>query len=121
VCFLALVVSPELTQAQFTQQGLKLVGTDAVVGAGQGASVAVSADGNTAIVGGPGDNPIDLIGTGAVWVFTRSNGVWTQQGGKLVGTGAVGITAQQGSSSRYLPTATSPLWAGLATARTRTG
>jgi hypothetical protein len=28
--------------------------------------------------------------TGATWVFTRSNGVWTQQGTKLVGTGTPG-------------------------------
>jgi hypothetical protein len=26
------------------------------------------------------------FGLGAAWVFTRSNGVWTQQGAKLVGT-----------------------------------
>ena len=65
----------------WTQQGGKLVGTGAVGHAGQGISVALSADGNTAIVGGENDNS----GTGAAWVYTRSNGVWTQQGGKLVG------------------------------------
>jgi hypothetical protein len=32
---------------------------------------------------------------GAAWVYTRSGRVWTQQGLKLVGTGAVGA-AQQG-------------------------
>ena len=32
----------------------------------------------------------DNAGTGAAWVYTRSGGVWTQQGSKLVGTGAVG-------------------------------
>jgi hypothetical protein len=79
----------------WTQQGKKLVGTDAVGSARQGMSVALSADGNTAIVGGPGDNPRDRsvafgFGTaGAAWVFTRSGGVWTQQN-KLVSTGAVG-------------------------------
>jgi hypothetical protein len=52
----ALLVSPELAQAQFTQQGPKLVGTGAVGNAGQESSVALSADGNTAIVGGFGDN-----------------------------------------------------------------
>jgi hypothetical protein len=31
VCFLTLLVSPELAFAQFTQQGPKLVGTGAVV------------------------------------------------------------------------------------------
>jgi hypothetical protein len=37
------------------------------------------------------------VNTGATWVFTRNNGVWTQQGSKLVGTGAVG-KAHQGIS-----------------------
>ena len=59
----------------------------------QGFSVALSGDGNTAIVGGPGDN----VQLGAAWVYTRSGGVWTQQGSKLVGTGAVG-SAHQGIS-----------------------
>jgi hypothetical protein len=77
----------------WTQQGAKLVSTDAFGAASQGAAVALSADGNTAIVGGPSDNS----GAGAAWVFTRSNGVWTQQGNKLVGTDAVG-NAEQGSS-----------------------
>jgi hypothetical protein len=44
-------------------------------------------------VGGSSDNS----GIGAAWVYTRSNGVWTQQGSKLVGTGAV-RSAWQGQS-----------------------
>jgi hypothetical protein len=64
----------------WTQQGSKLVGTGAVGSAQQGFSVALSADGNTAIVGGNHDN-----GGGAAWVYTRSGGVWTQQGSKLGG------------------------------------
>ena len=78
------------------QQGNKLVGTTSEYGGGlwsQGASVALSGDGNTAIVGGPSDNKT----TGAAWVFTRSGGVWMQQGNKLVSTGAVG-SARQGMS-----------------------
>jgi hypothetical protein len=55
--------------------------------------VALSGDGNTALVGGLQDNG----GVGAVWVFTRSGTTWTQQGSKLVGTGAVG-NAEQGIS-----------------------
>jgi hypothetical protein len=70
----------------------KLVGTGAVGTAGQGISVSVSGDGNTAIVGGYGDN--DQVG--AAWVFTRSGGVWTQQGPKLVGTGTLGLRPSQG-------------------------
>jgi len=77
----------------WTQQGSKLVGAGAVGQAGHGVSVALSADGNTAIVGGPYDDR----GTGAAWVYARSGVVWTQQGNKLVGAGTVGI-ARQGSS-----------------------
>ena len=87
----------------WTQQGDKLVGTGAVGFAAQGRSVALSADGNTAIVSGPDDDPsiVDPSSvTGALWVFTRSSlGLWTQQGDKLVGTGAVGFAAQGTSVS----------------------
>jgi hypothetical protein len=48
----ALLFSSQLALAQFTQQGPKLVGTGVVGNAAQGHSVALSADGNTAIVGG---------------------------------------------------------------------
>ena len=77
----------------WTQQGGKLIGAGAVGAASQGFSVAVSGDGNTAMIGGFDDN----LGDGAAWVFTRSGGVWTQQGDKLVGTGAVG-SANQGAA-----------------------
>ena len=58
--------------AQFRQQGPKLVGVNALGGVdqfSQGLSVALSADGSTALVGA----------TQAEWVFTRSNCGWTQQ------------------------------------------
>lgn len=74
-------------------QQAKLVGTGATGAAKQGTGVAISANGNTAVVGGPADNS----SAGASWVFTRSGTTWTQQGGKLVGSGAVGA-AQQGIS-----------------------
>jgi hypothetical protein len=93
--FAALLFPSQLALAQFTQQGAKLVGTGAVGSADQGYSVALSADGNTAIVGGPGDG---VGAAGAAWVYTRSGGVWTQQGSKLVGTGAVGPEVLQGTS-----------------------
>ena len=91
----ALICTSQPALADFTQQGSKLVGTDAALGPGsqQGYSVALSADGNTAIVGGPKDNG----DVGAAWVYTRTGNVWSQQGSKLVGTGAVG-NAQQGLS-----------------------
>jgi hypothetical protein len=77
----------------WTQQGGKLVGAGVAGPASQGSSVALSADGNTAVVGGLGDNG----DAGATWVFVRSGGVWSQQGNKLVGTGAGGA-ARQGFS-----------------------
>ena len=91
---LGMLLLAHVAAAQFTQQGSKLVGTGAVgPTTWQGNSVAISADGNTAIVGGPGDS----LDAGAAWVFTRSGQVWSQQGSKMVGTGAAG-TAQQGWS-----------------------
>ena len=71
----------------WTQQGPKLVGSGNVGPAQQGRAVAISADGNTVIIGGYFDNG----GTGAAWIFTRNNNVWTQQGNKLVGTGYDGF------------------------------
>lgn len=77
----------------WTQQGPELVGLGASGAAQQGYSVSLSADGNKALVGGPYDNG----GAGATWVWTRSGGVWTQQGTKLLGTGSVG-NSQQGNA-----------------------
>lgn len=74
----------------WSQQGLKLTGSGASGSACQGASLSLSADGNTLLLGGSSDNNF----TGAAWVFVRANGVWTQQGGKLIGTGAQGAAFQ---------------------------
>jgi hypothetical protein len=57
----------------WSQQGAKLVGAGAVGGAYQGSSVALSADGITAIVGGYGDNGF----AGAAWVYTQPRFVGT--------------------------------------------
>jgi hypothetical protein len=77
----------------WSEQGSKLVGSGAVGPAQQGISVALSADGNTALVGGFADNN----SAGAAWVFTRSNGVWSQQGNKLVGSDGT-ASSEQGLS-----------------------
>ncbi len=69
----------------WSQQGPKLTaGSESESGAGFGTSVALSADGNTALIGAPGNEGRK----GAAWVFTRTGSTWTQQGGKLTGTGA---------------------------------
>ncbi len=65
------------------QQGGKLTGSGETAEGLFGWSVALSADGNTALVGGPGDNEQ----LGAAWVFTRSGTTWTQQGAKLTAAG----------------------------------
>ncbi len=65
----------------WTQQGAKLTGAEED-GAGEfGWNVALSGDGETALVGGRDDGG----GVGAAWVFTRSGATWTQQGSKLTG------------------------------------
>jgi hypothetical protein len=64
-----------LEQAKLTAPS---TGPDAQLGSPTfGASVVLSADGNTALIGGYSDGKKD--GIGAAWVFTRSGGIWTEQ------------------------------------------
>ncbi len=77
----------------FFQQGHKLVGGEETAEGRFGESVAISEDGNTALIGGPNDGNT----VGSAWVFTRSGTTWTQQGPKLTGTGESG-QGQFGSS-----------------------
>jgi phage gpG-like protein len=75
--------------ATWTQQGPKLTARGEGGAGTFGESVALSADGNTALIGANNDsNRGDL--RGAAWLFTRRNGVWAQQGGKLIGRGERG-------------------------------
>jgi RHS repeat-associated protein len=75
------------SEGKWTQQGAKLTGAGEVGPfVNFGLSVALSASGNTALIGGPEDGKR----VGAAWVFTRSEGTWTQQGKKLTGGGEVG-------------------------------
>ncbi len=85
---------------QSGQQGSKL--TDAGEnGQGQfGYSVALSADGNTALIGAPEDNNH----VGAAWVFARSGTAW-QQGPKLIGADESGDGISAGAW-RFLAMAT---------------
>lgn len=76
------------TAGVWSQEGTKLLAGGEIGNAHIGSDkqgVAISADGNTLIAGGPTDNS----NQGAVWVFTRSAGVWTQQA-KLTVTGNIG-------------------------------
>lgn len=62
--------------------------------ANTGRAMALGADGNTLIVGGP----YDSAQIGAAWVFTRSGTTWTQRGRKLTGIGGSGsIISQAGA------------------------
>ena len=70
--------------AAWSQQGPKLTPSDESGQAKFGASVALSGDGNTALIGGPADVP--FFGVGAAWIFTRAGSTWTQQGAKLFPT-----------------------------------
>ena len=70
----------------WTQQGPKLTATDESGQGSFGGSVALSGDGNTALIGGPDDK----TNVGAAWVFTRSGSTWTQQGPKLTASDGEG-------------------------------
>ena len=50
-----------------------------------GSSLALSTNGNTALIGGNSDNTC----TGAAWVFARSGETWSQQGPKLTAHGEI--------------------------------
>ncbi len=63
----------------FAQPGLKLTGSDEVGEGYFGRSVALSSDGSTALIGGPGDSGR----AGAAWTFARAGGEWVAQGPKL--------------------------------------
>jgi hypothetical protein len=70
----------------WTQQAVLLGGSEEGISARFGRDVALSADGNTALVGAPADRNHG----GAVWAFTRSGSSWSQQGAKLAPAGEVG-------------------------------
>jgi hypothetical protein len=62
---------------------IKLEGEEEQGAARFGRSVALSADGSTALIGGS-------AGRGAAWVFTRTGTTWAQQGPRLLGDGEAG-------------------------------
>ncbi|MFZ0664643.1 MAG: choice-of-anchor D domain-containing protein, partial [Acidimicrobiales bacterium] len=70
----------------WTPLGSKLTGKEETGDGDFGTSVALSGNGETALIGGSDDNE----DRGSAWAFTRSGETWTQQGGKLIGAGEVG-------------------------------
>jgi FG-GAP repeat len=70
----------------WTQQGAKLTGKEEIGPGWFGYSVALSSDGNTALIGGF----FDHSDNGAAWAFIREEDGWTQQGAKLTGKGEIG-------------------------------
>jgi trimeric autotransporter adhesin len=90
-----LTIDPFIEQAKLAAP---TSGAGKEIGAGLfGHSVALSAGGNTALIGGPRDHG----SVGAVWVFSRKHGTWTDQhtlfaptsgDGKEIGHGAFGYS-----------------------------
>jgi hypothetical protein len=72
-----------------------LVGTngtyDGTISSLQGSSVALSFNGETAVVGGPFYNNLTVLG--GVWIFIKIKGIWSQQIGPLTDT-STGISEQ---------------------------
>ena len=72
--------------SDWTQPGVELSGWEESGAAGFGRSVALSASGDTALIGARSDDG----GIGAAWVFTRAGSKWRQQGSKLTASGESG-------------------------------
>ena len=91
---LPITVTINTALAPNTQQGNKLSVLTAGTTAKLGTAVAISADGNTTVIGAPDDD----AGIGAVYIFNRINNSW-QQTAKLTGTyTGSNINAKQGSA-----------------------
>ncbi len=74
------------SEGKWTQQGKELTGREETGKGAFGESVALSADGNTALVGAELDNEE----FGAAWVYVRSEGEWSAQSPKLKPSDAIG-------------------------------
>jgi hypothetical protein len=70
----------------WTQQGQKLTANDERGAGAFGGAVALSANGDTALIGAEQDNN-DL---GAAWIFTNAGSSWSQHGPKLTASGETG-------------------------------
>jgi hypothetical protein len=82
--FVSLFCGPAFGQVTETEVQ-KLIPIDLESGDRFGSSVAI--DGDTAIIGAAGEGDVGSFGNGAAYVFTRSGGVWTEQGKLLASDG----------------------------------
>jgi hypothetical protein len=83
------------TTSSFASPGRELTGgafeAGCKCGVNFGASIALSANGRTTVIGGPANPAAEETGQehGTAWVFVRTGSKWTQQGGRLLsGAGA---------------------------------
>jgi hypothetical protein len=116
------------TGSTWAPQGERLTGTEEVYpeqyavinGSGFGDSIALSADGNTAVIGGPRDNEY----RGAVWSFARSGEAWSQHGKKLTAqTGGFGerVAMSADGSTALISAPSEDDYAGAVWVLTQTG
>jgi hypothetical protein len=84
----------------WTQQGPKLSAGEETANGQFGTRVALSADGNTALIGGPNDN----AGTGAAWIFTHRSQTWARAArltpSDETGSGAFGASVALSADGR---------------------
>src|ERR1035441_2153979 len=85
ILLMTLLLAVLYAAGTWIQPGVKLVGSGGI-NPGQGSTLALSNDGNTALGGAANDN--------AFGVWTRSGTTWTQQAGPLTGSGASGFAWQ---------------------------
>lgn len=88
-------------------QQAKLIGTGHLGNSNMGTNIALSADGNTLIVGGPTDN----TNAGAVWLFKRAGSTWSQFQTKIVGSDGLS-DSQQGVSTALSSDGMALAWGG---------
>ncbi len=75
------IVTVFINDGNAWKEQAKLFGTGGVGNTFHGQNLAISADGNT----------IAENGNGYLWIYRRTNGIWSQQGSKLIGINALGV------------------------------